>query len=465
MNKILVLLALALSNTTAAPSPTSIHPSVSECIKTQGSCDIILSMRQKTAPLLQRLKHQSFVTRGARVSSVASNLQSLAESSQKSVLDFLANHDCEFKSYWISNKIFVKAANAQLIQSLRAMEEVESIHTNEMVMDPLPESFDFSVAPAALRWGVEMVEAPAAWAQGFTGRGVVVGILDTGVRGTHSVLRNSFRQERGWLDLRGSGSMVPTDERGHGTHVMGTILGANGNGVAPDAQWMACAAPMRGFDTYLECGQFFLCPTHPNGTEPDCNAAPHVINHSWSKPYDVEEDFLDETIMAWNAAGIFLVWSNGNDGSEGCMTTSYPAYTALDVISVGASGRTDGAALFSSRGPSRFNGLTKPSISAPGVAVTSSSNLNDNSFATKSGTSMAAPHVTGVVALLLTNGTELTFEEITSFIYESASRTARPTGRNCGDIPETEFPNNAVGHGRISAAGAIAQLLKALGKQ
>lgn len=71
---------------------------------------------------------------------------------------------------------------------------------------------------------------------------------------------------------------------------------------------------------------------------------------------------------------------------------------------------------------------------------------------------MASPHAAGVVALLLTNGTELTFGEITDFMYKGAAHTVPSTGGNCGGISETSYPNNAVGYGRLSAAGAIAAL-------
>lgn len=73
---------------------------------------------------------------------------------------------------------------------------------------------------------------------------------------------------------------------------------------------------------------------------------------------------------------------------------------------------------------------------------------------------MAAPHAAGMLALLLTNGTELSYGELSSIVFEGAARTVPPTGGDCGGIPETEYPNNAVGHGRISATGSIARLLE-----
>ena len=172
-----------------------------------------------------------------------------------------------------------------------------------------------------------------------------------------------------------------------------------------------------------------------------------------------------EAIKAWNAAGIFVVWANGNEGySLGCNSVRFPANIGLDLFAVGATDVNDNLADFSSRGPGIESGIIKPSIVAPGVSIVSASFYDDISLAYFSGTSMAAPHVAGVVALLLTNGTELTFGEMSNFLFESASHTVPPTGKNCGGISETEYPNNAVGYGRITAAGAIAKLLESRGK-
>jgi len=73
---------------------------------------------------------------------------------------------------------------------------------------------------------------------------------------------------------------------------------------------------------------------------------------------------------------------------------------------------------------------------------------------------MAAPHAAGVIALLLSNGTELTYGTLSQFLFDSATHSVPPTGGNCGGIPETQYPNNAVGYGRINAAGAVSRLLE-----
>lgn len=253
-----VLLAMALGQVFGAPYSATISSRVLEELKTEGTVDIILNMHQKTSSVLQSIKQQSFATQTARVSSVASSLHALAATSQKSVLAYLATQDNEVRSLWISNQISVKAASVSLIQSLASMPEIESIIADKVQLAPLPTPTPVTTQPNALQWGVEMVEAPAAWAQGFTGNDVVVGILDTGVRYTHKLLYPNYRQERGWLDAS-SGSQTPVDDwSGHGSHVMGSILGKDGVGVAPDAKWIACRTSMTfsALSEYQRCGQF-----------------------------------------------------------------------------------------------------------------------------------------------------------------------------------------------------------------
>jgi hypothetical protein len=96
---------------------------------------------------------------------------------------------------------------------------------------------------------------------------------------------------------------------------MSSIVGLGGIGVAPEAQWIACAASVSGYIQYELSSEFLLCPTHADGTEPDCAAAPHIVSHSLGKLQSDGEDFLNAVIEAWNAAGIIVVWVNGNEGS------------------------------------------------------------------------------------------------------------------------------------------------------
>jgi len=387
----------------------------------------------------------------------------LAAASQKSVLAYLATQENEVMSLWIGNQILVKGANAHLIQTLAAMPEIESIIADKVELAPLPEEgTPVKATPTANQWGVEMVNAPDAWAEGYKGQGVVVGILDTGVRYTHRYLLPNYRQPRGWYDASNANSQTPTDSGGHGTHVMGSIVGTEGVGVAPEAKWIACKTSMTfgALSEYQRCGQFLLCPHHPNGTLPDCDAAPHVVSHSWGFFTNENHSFMDHSLEMWNAAGIFVVWANGNEGTR-CSSARYPSASGYDMFTVGATDANERLASFSSRGPGMWSGEghIKPNIAAPGVNIVSCASYDDSSLTSMSGTSMAAPHTAGVIALLLTNGTELNFGQLSNLIFNSASHSVPATGGNCGGIPETQYPNNAVGYGRIDAGAAVKRLV------
>ena len=214
-----VVLAVALAQVLAAP--TALSPSLKHSLKTKGTVNIMVTMREKTYPTLNQLKLRSFANREARLNEVASSLKALAAASQKSVLAYLATKEhIKVKSLWISNKISIKGADAELIHSLAGMEEVDSIREDEIIPFNLPVSSSKVSSPKALQWGVEMIGAPEVWAMGYTGAGVVVGTIDSGVRYTHKNLFRNFRQDYGWFDPYYE-TRVPDDRAGHGTHTMG----------------------------------------------------------------------------------------------------------------------------------------------------------------------------------------------------------------------------------------------------
>jgi subtilisin family serine protease len=157
---------------------------------------------------------------------------------------------------------------------------------------------------------------------------------------------------------------------------------------------MACSEP-----NLIKCAQFTACPTLWEGSMPDCSKAPHVTSNSWGSTAG-GDTWIDYTIEAFKAAGVIPVFSTGNSGSS-CSSMGSPGNRA--VIGVAATDFNDAIAYFSSRGPATGNGTTelKPDISAPGVEVLSSWNSGDGQYACLSGTSMACPHVSGGVALLI----------------------------------------------------------------
>jgi Subtilase family/Carboxypeptidase regulatory-like domain/Kelch motif len=246
--------------------------------------------------------------------------------------------------------------------------------------------------------------------------------------------------------------VVPCDNIGHGTHTMGTMVGADGAGnavgVAPGARWIAakgCEDRERGCsDTaLLASAQWILAPTDLSGANPRPDLRPQIVNNSWggaSGP--VEDPWFDEALRAWNASGIFAVFSNGNEG-PGCDTAASPADSAL-AYGVGAYDATNTVASFSSRGPGA-GGDIRPHISAPGVNIRSS--VPGGGYGYASGTSMAAPHVSGAVALLWSAAPAMIGDvtETRELLDVTASDTPDTT---CGG---TDADNNIYGEGRLNA--------------
>lgn len=242
---------------------------------------------------------------------------------------------------------------------------------------------------------VAQIGAPAAWAAGYTGAGVKVAVLDSGVDKTHPDLAGRVAADQDFTDAADT-----DDEVGHGTHVAATIasVDAEYRGVAPDA------------DLFIGkvCGtQFCLDSDVLDGMTWAAEQGARIVNMSLGS-YDLPGiDPLEEAVDRLSAErSMLFVISAGNSGPDGS-TLGSPG-TADAALTVGAVDRSGATAEFSSRGPRADGGLIKPEISAPGVDIVAAKAKNgaigrpagDPAHVSLSGTSMAAPHVAGAAALL-----------------------------------------------------------------
>jgi serine protease AprX len=431
---------------------------------------------------------------------VFKHLTTTALRTQAGLIKSLETQKIPYRSYWVANMVWVRG-NIAAVENVARRSDVAHIYEDPWVQST---SLDVSTsgvnsitgikassmasAPASIQWNISLVNAPQVWAEGFTGQGVVVGGQDTGYQWDHPALKEKYRgwdgvsasHDYNWHDAihednpNSSGEnscgldlTEPCDDNGHGTHTMGIMVGDDGDthqiGMAPGAQWIGCRNMEESWgkpSTYIECFEWFIAP-YPIGGDKESDAdptkAPDVINNSWACPstegcaWDALQTVVDNT----RAAGIMVVGSAGNYGSS-CGSVQNPIAIYDSTFSIGATNSSDVIANFSSRGPSQYTNLLKPDVSAPGVSVYSS--VVGDSYSYKDGTSMAAPHVAGLVALLISANPGLAGQVDT--LEDIIRHTAVPLTDtvSCGSIPGDSIPNNTYGWGRIDAYAAYQQV-------
>ncbi len=419
---------------------------------------------------------------------VFDTLTAVARRTQPAVITHLDALGVSYHPYWIVNMIWVRG-DMTIVQQMAQRDDVARLIANPTVplqlVPTTPEQMQRALE--AIEPNITLVNAPSVWAQGVTGAGVVIGGQDTGYDWDHPGLINQYRGWNGssadhnynWHDAIHSGGGVcganspePCDDHGHGTHTMGTMVGndmhpsnpswpagaTNAVGMAPGAKWIGCRNMNVGDGTpatYTECYQWFIAPTDLNGQNPNPALAPHVINNSWGCPPSEGCTVGDELLAVVQnvvAAGIVTVHSAGNSGSA-CGTVNTPSATYDESYSVGATNNSDVIASFSSRGPSTFTGGLKPDISAPGVSIRSTTRFGN--YGTSSGTSMAGPHVAGMVGLLISAQPLLAGQvDIIETLINGTAVPLTSSTQFCGDDQPGDVPNNVYGHGRINALNA-----------
>ncbi|MFA5240776.1 MAG: S8 family serine peptidase [Sulfuricella sp.] len=305
------------------------------------------------------------------------------------------------RELWAINGIAVKV-RADAIRALASRPGIESIRLDAQLQAPV-----VTLGAAALpEWNLGAVQAPELWSLGHTGSNVVIASMDTGVDPNHPDLANNWRGgNNSWYDPHGE-HLVPFDLNGHGTQTMGIMVGGSVGGtaigVAPDARWAAVKLfNDAGQAAYSDIHLAFQWLLDPDG-DPATADAPDVVNASWGLAGTTGQCFAEFNPDMENlkAAGIALVFAAGNDGPAPMSSVS-PANNPAG-FAAGAVDSTLTIAGFSSRGVSPCDGGIYPKMTSPGVNV----NTSDLSFgglplyAVVSGTSYAAPHTAGVMALL-----------------------------------------------------------------
>lgn len=444
----------------------------------------------KSQPNFSRLN--MVVDRTYKMRSMYAELVSNARQTQSPIWQMLQQRGYQFRSFYINNSILILNADTQLATEIQKNPSVLKVTYNTAFrMRPVGNVRE--EAPPAIN-GVEQsliaVKADQVWAKNIAGQGIVVAGQDTGVQWDHPALIRQYRGNNGravnhnynWHDAIhkqmgrnvgnkcGYDSKVPCDDQGHGTHTIATVAGSDGAnnkiGVAPAARWIACRNMDAGVGTvasYTECFQFFFAP-YPYGGDPQKDGkpeyAPHVMNNSWGCPKSegCEGDEFVEVLKVLGTAGIMVVASAGNEG-PGCSSIGAPPANQSNLtFSVGAANNQMKIAVFSSRGPSALDKGVGPDAVAPGVNIRSA--VPGNAYSSMSGTSMAGPHMVGIVALMWSAN-----KNYIGRVTETAEvlrKTAIPlkSSENCGGVSGQAIPNNTFGFGFVDSLAAVQTVLQ-----
>jgi len=379
-------------------------------------------------------------------------LQNNAYETQPELIEYLnelqsQNIVKEFQCFWIGNIILVDTYQS-VVDQIALRDDVLKVYPNYNIELIEPTGKRFESEPRYkndIEIGVEAVRAPEVWEMGITGKGVLVATIDTGVDGNHPALADRWagvadpryegHPEWAWFDPYLYQNDFPYDTGGHGTHTMGTVCGgAPGDqiGVAPGALWISAAAIDRGggiSQTVADAIESFQWLIDPDGN-PETNwDVPAVCSNSWRLKTSHGYEPCDETFWtfldACEAAGTVIIFSAGNEGTIGLGRPPDRAtddYRCFAVAAVDANDPDWPIADFSSRGPTYCtpdgSEAIKPDIAAPGVNVRSS--WPGSGYYSLDGTSMASPHINGVVALMREVNPNIGVDAIKEIIFQTA---------------------------------------------
>jgi len=387
-------------------------------------------------------------TRASRLRALVLALKGKAAGTQGPIIGLLASGQARgevsgITPLWIFNGLAV-TATADVVYELAARSDVLRITPDETIAPPT------SLESAAAEPNIALVNAPALWDLGFRGQGIVVANMDTGVDVSHPDLAAQWRGgTNSWYDPNGQHPTTPTDVNGHGTWTMGVMVGGDAGGtsigIAPAAQWIAVKIfNDQGVATTAKIHQGFQWLLDPDGNTgtPD---APNVVNNSWtfgSVGCNLEFQ-LD--LQSLRAASIVPVFAAGNYGPN--VSTSASPSNNPEAFAVGATTNADLVWSGSSRGPSACGEpqTTFPELVAPGVNVRSSDLFG--LYTQQTGTSLAAPHAAGALALLLG-----AYPNLDPDAQEAALETGAVDLGSAG-------PDNTYGYGRLDILAAYESIV------
>ena len=445
---------------------------------------VIMRQQYDQQQLNRRAAH--FTTRADRREFVVNELKQFAEASQHDLRHSLVEMQrndlvSEPKTLWIANAIFFEATRDAIL-SLADRSDIMVIGFDEE-RNWLPDGEESQPADPTreITSNVTQVNANQVWNLGYTGQGVVVAVIDTGVNYNHLDLADHLWNGGPEFPHHGydiyNNDNDPMDDHSHGTHCAGTVCGdgsaGSQTGMAPDATLMCVkclGANGRGSDTDVINGMQWA-------VDHGCDVISMSLGgHGHS---GASQTISRNACVNVLAAGVIASIAAGNEGDQlsqypvpdniGLPGGCPPPYLDPDQeqnpgglscsVCVGAVDSNDQAAYFTSHGPRDWSnsdyadypytpgsltefGLIRPDVCAPGVSIKSADYNGNNGYSVKSGTSMATPCVAGCMALMLSKNIDATPAELCRILEETA-------------VPLSTGKSNIYGYGRIDVLAAI----------
>lgn len=351
----------------------------------------------------------------------------------KSDIDFVNSHGGIVKrTYRIINAISADVPK-ESIDIIVKSPNVEYVENDEKVFAHIPTGTcqEIQILKQTIPWGINRIGSRLVNAVGNTGKGIKIGILDTGIDYNHEDLKNNYRGGYNFVENNND----PIDQNGHGSHVAGIVAAEDNDigvvGVAPQAYLYS--VKVLAFDSTGSTSDIV------SGLEWSVENGMQIINMSLGS----EDDSISVSRAINNTynAGILIVAAAGNSGNATGSgdNIDYPASYSGEVISVGAIDINDQRAKFSSTGP-------KLELSAPGVNILSTLNGNKNKYGTLSGTSMSCPHVSGVAALIMSAEPGITNSRVRIIMQMTAQNIMKGGGFSAKDW---------YGYGLVDAVRAV----------
>jgi len=464
---LLIACLIGMTGAAAVAGGVSLSPGLSRLVAADsGPADslvaVVVFLETADGFGADRMAPDPTMTRAARIKTVSNRLQSYRPVNGEAIERYLLEcSDLSVVKFWIA-PAYAATVPVSRLAELAAMTGVRLVVENATVSFDAPVEISRTASSLAAAVAAPLVQlnVPSLWQQGLTGQGRLVCSFDTGVEYDHPALAakwrgNSAALSASWFS-KVSPDNNPGDIIGHGTHTMGIMVGsadADNFGVAPGAEWIAAGVIDQGRPletTISDILESFQWALNPDGDSTTTDDVPDVILNSWGIPKGLFEpcDLTFATVIEnVEEAGIVTIFAAGNEGPNP-MTLRYPADMAnnpLNAFSVGAVDNSSVIASFSSRGPSSCDQTSiKPELVAPGVAIRSS--FKNGEYRVLSGTSMAAPYIAGLVALMREYNPDATVAQIKNAMIAAAT--------DLGTFGE----DNAYGHGLINAARLLEYL-------